>query len=459
MAMCFKSKTVGMKALSLMSLIGLMALFAASCSTSNDPNDANEVAAYDAEVATEWFDLMRALVQGTGGYTPPVAARAFGYAGITLYESVVGGMPEYNSLAGQLNGFGSLPVPSSGKEYEWRLVANSALAYMVAGFFPTAPDSLKNRISTLEITLNQRYSANAQSDVITRSQEFGRTLATAIFRWSTMDGGHEGYLRNFPTDYVPPTGPGMWVTTPSAYQRAMQPYWGSNRPFVLSYVNPTADCDPGPHPAFSTDPGSPFYREAAEVYNTVRNLSTDRRDIALFWADNPGQTATPSGHSISILTQLIQQQDASLDFAAEAYAKVGIAVNDAFIACWKLKYVYNLIRPISYIQLYIDTNWNKPALTDPVSTPPFPEYPSGHSVQGGASFTVLKELFGNIAFVDHTHDNRGMSPRSYSSMDNALQENALSRLYGGIHYRAAIDKGVIMGEDIGRIVSGLKFKD
>ena len=185
----------------------------------------------------------------------------------------------------------------------------------------------------------------------------------------------------------------------------------------------------------------------------------EQKIIALYWADNPGVTATPSGHSMAIVTQILQQQHASLSLTAETYAKAGIALSDAFVGCWKTKYQYNRIRPISYIQLIIDPLWNTPTATDPVATPPFPEYTSGHSVQAGAVAEVLTTLFGDqIKFTDHTYDKRGFVPRSFNSFWEMANEAAISRLYGGIHYRDAIENGLAQGQCIGQQVLGLHFR-
>ncbi|HXF64981.1 MAG TPA: vanadium-dependent haloperoxidase, partial [Caldilineaceae bacterium] len=145
---------------------------------------------------------------------------------------------------------------------------------------------------------------------------------------------------------------------------------------------------------------------------------------------------------------------------AEAYAKLGIALADAFITCWHTKYVYNVLRPLTYIQQVIDPTWNTPEITDPVTTPPFPEYTSGHSVQSAAAAAVLTELFGqDYAFVDHTHDALGYAPRTFGSFAEAANEAAISRLYGGIHYRSAIEQGLLQGRCIGGKVNRLQFRE
>ena len=405
---------------------------------------------FNADVPRVWFDLMLQLIKGTPGYTPPVASRAIGCAGLVLYEAIVPGMKGYVSLAGSVTDLPDLSGPgrSDAASHHWPTVANGALAATMRGLFPTAPAALTFEIDRLE----QSLANGAPRGILARSTERGRGVAGAILDWAKGDGGHEGYLRNFPLDFTPPEGPGFWVPTPPGFQRALQPYWGSNRSMAFPSG---ATCEPGPHPSFSINEDSAFFAEALEVYNTVNDLTTEQYLIARFWADDPGLTATPPGHSISILGQVLQLRNATLAQAAEAYAKVGIAVCDAFIACWQTKYVYNLLRPITYIRRHIEHGWGDPL---PVGTPPFPEYTSGHSVQSGAAATVLKAVFGDVRFTDHTHDARGLAPRSFDSFDEFAQEAAVSRLYGGIHYRAAIERGLTQGQCVGEAAVRLRTR-
>lgn len=401
-----------------------------------------------ARAATAWFDLALRLVRDTPGFSPPVASRAFGYMGVTLYEAIVPGMPSRRSLAGTLPGLGWTPAGRS--DHHWPTVANAALAAIARDLFPTMPDELRAQVRALERSLARRYRRKLTPERFRRSKRRGRRVAEVIFEWSKSDGGHEGYARNFPAHYSPPVGPGLWAPTPPGFQRALQPFWGQNRPFAIASG---AACDPGPHTPYSTDPSSAFYAEALEVLDAVNDLTSEQEAIARFWSDDPGETATPPGHSISITTQLLRRERASLGFAAEAYAKIGMAIADAFIACWHTKYATNLLRPITYIHQEIDHTW-----TPPLATPPFPEYTSGHSVQSGAAFSVMESLFGDVAFTDHTHDDRGLAPRSFPSCAAAAQEAAISRLYGGIHYRPAIDLGVAQGRCVGAAVAALPLR-
>jgi hypothetical protein len=199
---------------------------------------------------------------------------------------------------------------------------------------------------------------------------------------------------------------------------------------------------------------SEFFQQAFEVYETVNNLTEEQRTIALYWADLAGETGTPAGHSLSITAQALEQIDASLDLAAEAFAKVGIGESDAFIGCWATKYHYNLLRPITYINDRIDPDWESV-----LETPPFPAYTSGHSNDVGSASTILTDLFGDgFAITDHTNDDRGFAPRSFSSFFEAANESAISRLYAGIHYRFDIERGVEQGRCVGRAVNALVFR-
>ncbi|MEZ4726255.1 MAG: vanadium-dependent haloperoxidase [Caldilineaceae bacterium] len=405
---------------------------------------------------TTWIQLSQQLVQQTPGFTPPVAARAYGYIGVTLYEAVVAGMPEYQSLAGQLSRLRTLPKVATGTAYHWPTVANTALATIIRQLFATATPENQAAIDDLEAEFTAEFAMQVEPTIFTASVVYGQAVANAIFVWSKSDGGHEGYYRNHPKSYTPPVGEGLWTPTPKHFAHALQPTWGRNRPFVTAIG---MRCAAPPPPAFSTAKESAFYQSALEVYNTVKTLTPEQKEIVLFWADDPITTATPAGHSVAIATALLQQEEASLARAALVYAHVGIAVNDAFISVWRTKFRYNLVRPITYIQQHIDQRWNNPEVTDPIATPPFPAYTSGHAGEAGAAMTVLTALFGeNYAFVDRTHIGRGFAPRAYDSLMAAAEEAALSRLYGGIHYRFDNEMGLQQGVCVGKQVLRLKFQ-
>jgi hypothetical protein len=403
----------------------------------------SKTASFDHTVATQWMSLLYDIIKSTP-LPPPVASRAIGYCGVTLYESVVPGMPAYQSLAGQLNDFDGVPQPTG--QVDYRLVANGALADVIrGGVIPGIKPADVTLCDNLEQSVLAAIQADVNATIVTRSTDLGDAVAAAILAWAATDG--LSIFNNCDVD--PPVGAGLWVSLTAT--PPVQACWDQLRPFVLL---PASECPPAVYPAFDETPASPFWNEADEVFDTGvagANLTPDQREIAFFWSDGGG-TGTPPGHWVSIVEQILTTDDASLEVAAEAYAKVGLAVADAFISCWQAKFQYWLERPITYIQRVIDPGW-----TPLLSTPNFPEFSSGHSVQSGAAARVLTDVFGPRAFTDDTHNlhaNAGVlvnapNPRNFADFDAAAQEAADSRLYGGIHFRSAIDNGVAQGTCVG----------
>jgi hypothetical protein len=262
--------------------------------------------------------------------------------------------------------------------------------------------------------------------------------------WISEDGFLE--MRGTLAEYVLPTGNGVYSLT-GEFSAPVEPYWGNIRPFVMYDAY---ECHQYMNLSYSTDPESTFYKQAQEVVDIERDLTDWQRETARYWVDTPGETGTPAGHWWSIATQLIDQMDMTLDNAAMMYAMLGPALADAFISCWSLKYETLLPRPITYIQENIRQRW-----TPYIQTPPFPEYPSGHSVVSAAAAEVLTGLLGTVAFEDETHiifDHERLR-RSYTSFEAAATEAAISRLYGGIHYRAAIENGLRQGRCVGHLIN------
>jgi hypothetical protein len=408
---------------------------------------------FDSKVITDWYALIKTLTTETPGYTPPVAARAFGYTGVALYESVHHGIPGKASLSGKITDFQISVDYDENEEYYWPLVASTALADMTKYFYANTSSDRYTAILALESQNRDAARAAVDDDVYARSLNLAKETVEKVILYSLNDGGHNGQFSNFPSSYTAPTGPSFWKPTAPSYLPALQPYWGSNRPFLVANIAGTQPVDP---PVYSTDVNSVFYERAMEVYTVVRDITPEQIKIAEFWSDDPVTTATPPGHSISVLNQLLIQNESDLGFGAEAFAKLGIGVSDAFVSCWKTKYTTNYPRPITYITEQIDANW-----TTILPTPPFPEYTSGHSVQSGALAEISTQMFGeNYNFTDRTHEARNDidgSPRSYSSFYAMAEEAALSRLYGGIHFQEAIELGLEQGYKIGRNVNAINL--
>ncbi|MBC8083719.1 MAG: vanadium-dependent haloperoxidase [Hymenobacter sp.] len=426
-------------------LLLLGSLLAGPACTDDDDSAADPspaTASYPADVALAWMKLHLRLVQTTPVAPFNVFGRSYGYAGIVGYEAVVPGMPGYKSLAGQLNGLTGLPTADKSLVYNWPLSANAALAAIHRNLFINTSLVNKTVIDSLENATSATYGASLSPEVRTRSVEFGPRVAAAVAAWMATDG------YDYTASFAPPTGPGMWVPTPPAYGAATFPHWGKNRPLV---AGSDASADPGPPPTYSTVPGSSFYGMAQEVYTLSQNLTPEQRTIALFWNDPAnGQSFTPPGHWLSIMHQILTKEKAPLDKALLAYARLGICLNEAAICCFKTKYTYTLLRPITYIR----TTLGQPAWNSVLISPPFPEYSSAHAVTSGAAAEALAGLFGaNYAFTDQNHARFGLGTRSFTSFEQAAVEAGISRFYGGIHYRASCEKGVVQGKKIAQNIN------
>jgi hypothetical protein len=403
--------------------------------------------AYSSQVALRWMDMQLELIRTSSpfiGGLPP--SRPFAYAGIALYEAVVPGMPGYRSLSGQLTDMPAMPKTNPTYTYHWPICANAALAAMNRNFFPNTSDANRAAINALEKELETAYQSEADHATFQRSVDFGKAVAQLIFDWSKTD----GYATNINASYTPPAGPGLWAPTPPGFSPAFGPYWGNHRLFVACSLDGSAP--PGP-PAYSTNPSSNYYKMAKEVYDISQTLTADHIALALFYRDYPG---FGDGHYISILKQVLEKKRTTLDFTAMVCAKTGIACVDAGIGCWKTKFKYNQERPIRYIREVLGHSEWKPL----IDTPPFPDFPSGHSTIAGSFAEILKDFFGNsYPFSDHTYDYLGMAPRTYNSFDELVKEICDSRVYAGIHYTYSCTAAAEQGRKIGQNINNtLKFE-
>jgi len=381
--------------------------------------------------------------------SPPQASRAYAYASIAAYEAVRPAHPGQRTLAGQVRGLAPLPEPAAGADYNYPLAATHA--FLIVG---RALTFSHDRLDSTRVKLEQPLRSRMSPAVFERSIAYGDTVAQRILAWAAKD----NYLqtRGYPK-YTVTADPGRWRPTPPAYMDAVEPYWNKIRPFVLDSA---AQFRPQATYRFDMQPGSQFYKEAREVYDVGRTLSDERRAIAAFWDCNPyvmhvqGHTMfatkkiTPGGHWMGIVAIAARLAHADFMRSAEAYARTAIALNEAFIAVWDEKYRSNVIRPETVINAYIDERW-EPLL----QTPPFPEYTSGHSGISTAASIVLTDEFGDtFGFTDDVEKAYGLPARSFTSFKQAAAEAAISRLYGGIHYRHAIEQGQVQGRSVGDLV-------
>ena len=425
--------------------------------TSHRGNDfaATPANKYSADAAIVWMKMQSRLLVGTPGILPHVAGRTYAYTGLTLYESIVPGMKDYQSLAPQLNGNLKLPVPQKDKKYYWPASANAALAFINRNLLPHTTPGLLNAIDSLESDFYNKCKGSADAEQLQRSADFGRQVAIAIFEWSKTDGGHEAYKSPVSDNYIPPRSPGKWVPTDTIFKKPVYPYWGNNRTFIPGIAE--ASQPPSP-PAYSETPGSDFYNAANEIYRMSQNLKPEDSLCAKFWAyerlnNDDVATYDEASHAANIATQMILIKKLPLQDVAVLYCKHGIAGNDAGISCVKTKFQYNVVRPVTYIRTVLGhPNWNPV-----IFTPPFPEYTSGHAAVSMSYAAILENRFGRVSFTDHSFD-KSYGSREFESFEAYAKEAALSRMYGGIHYRFGMEEGLRQGKKVAAMVNQLKFK-
>ena len=413
----------------------------------------------DKNLAARWADIALQTIQFSYANSPTYTSRSLGYIGVTMYESVVHGSADHKTLVGQLNSLTILPTPDLDLEYNWNLALNAGQARIIKKLYPHANEVLVAKIDSLEQTSYQQYSGH-DPGVAMRSVEFGQAIADAIFEWSKSDGGHEGYMYGFDPGYVVPTGASYWkapLVGQSASPFPLHPYWGNNRTFVAANASlPVPEIIP-----YSHNPSSSYYNLFKNVYDKRQNLSEAEKQIAAWWADDPTQTASPPGHSYNLATIAITTAGSDIFTAAEVYAKVGMAVADAFICCWKAKFTYHSERPFPYIIEHIDKNY-LPFWPEP----PFPAFPSGHATQSASAAIVMMSVYGNnFPVVDNTYEDRlpdfnniRYKTRAYKNLWQTAEECAHSRFLGGIHTEQDNDQGSKQGKKIGQNIENLDWR-
>ena len=406
----------------------------------------------ERDMVITWYRLVLELVRHTATYSPPVAARAFAYIGVAAHEALATGNPALWSLADQVNALTPPPAREAGA-YDEACVLQAVLAASAQNFFSNTGPTGQRAMTKLSESLGKKAMAGIAEDIAQRSIAHGQAVAAHVLAWSLDDGGAVVENMGFPQDYTPGTNPMDWVPTSLIRQQQapLLPTWGQNRTFAMAAGNTCALPEP---PAYSEEPGSDFYLAALEVHDTVKNLTDEQKLIARFWSDDPMLSSTPPGHWIAIAVDLGDQLAMPAAEIAPMMAVLGIAMADAFIGCWSVKFQYNTLRPVTYIRRHIDPKW-EPLL----NTPPFPEYPSGHSTVSAAAAIALTAVFGeNFAFDDLTHEAEGLPIRRFNSFAEAAEDAAMSRLYGGIHFRFGNEGGTALGRCIGAHAATLKTK-
>ena len=385
-------------------------------------------------------------------FTPPVASRIYAYCNLAYYESLRFKQSNSVSITTQLKGFDKIPQPQQNKKYDYTLAA-------VKSFFKTARTLTfsKDSFTTTENNLLNNFKEVLDEDIYNNSIAFGDSVAAVVLKRAATDNYKK--TRGMPR-YSVLRETGKWQQTPPDYADAVEPNWGLIQPMLMDSAS---QCKPAPPPAYNLNKQSAYYKELMEVYEVSKKITPAMDTIAHYWDDNPFVTehkghlmfatkkTTPGGHWMGIISILCKQTNADEIKTAKVYALASCAIFDGFISCWDEKYHSRMVRPITVIRENMEPEW-----TSFLQTPPFPEYTSGHSVITSAAAVVLTQLFGeNISFTDTTELEYLGLQRSFTSIQQAADEACISRLYGGIHYRSAIEQGKKEGQQVAALYNNM----
>lgn len=456
--------------LTLISAIVLTSLLVSSCKKDIIVTElkSEPLSAYDNTIVHEWNDMWLKVERHAEGYAPCPAANALGYIGLANYEAVVAGMPDFKSIAPLYTGL-QIPQVLENQEYHWPSVINEVNYYFYIRLFPEVEGKYLDDIRALFTRYENEFSKEVDSEVYLRSKLHGEAVAKAVWDWSKTDTeSFEGYKKVFDGNTWQDrlNEPGAWVPTFPGPGEGKYPLWGEAR--ALAITEDQKICKPYTNYAkYSEEEGSIFYNAAKDVkYLNINSLSYNDQWIAEFWSDDLVHiTFSPPSRWLAVADQVYVKDNVNLETAVYGNAKVGIALHDAAIGAWKSKYYYNLVRPVTYINKFIDPAWET-NLSHPTGdrniTPSFPTYPSGHATFSSASAEVLSDIFGYAhSMTDNCHKDRTEfigTPRSYNSFYEMAEENAYSRVPLGVHYDFDAIEGRQYGQRIGQAVNRLPWK-
>jgi membrane-associated phospholipid phosphatase len=373
-----------------------------------------------ADVVTAWNNAALDAIR-EAHTPPPIASRGLGIVHVSIYDAVNGIARTHEPYLVQS------AVPASAS----REAAASAAAHLaLVNLFP----SVASRFDALHATILATIPDGPQKAA---GVAWGEFVANQILAARANDGVNL---------IVPPLGgdgPGVWVPTPPAFLPYLLPQWGFIVPFAMSSSSQFRP--PGP-PSLDSQQYASDYEEVKELGAAVGSTRTEEQtEIALFWADGAG-TETPPGHWNSIAQTIADARGNTLEENARLFALLNIAMADAAICAWDAKYTFYFWRPVTAIA-YAEPqlNW-----TSFIVTPPFPDYVSGHSTFSAAAATVLAMFYGteDLPFTTGSDFLPGVY-RSFSTCLDAAEEAAVSRIYGGIHFRSASEDGLQAGISIG----------
>jgi hypothetical protein len=309
---------------------------------------------------------------------------------------------------------------------------------------------LVDQLPSKATDLNDAYDASLAliPDGLAKSAgiAIGEAAAAVILALRIADGAADAQFT-----YTPGTNPGDYQFTPPNDNPpfVLLPGWGEVSPFVL---DDSSQFRPGPPYDLTSKKYAADFNEVKSLGAKIGSLRTaEQTEIALFWRES-----SPVGWN-RIARIVSAQQGLSLAKNARLFALLNLALADGYIGSYETKYYYHFWRPITAIRLAdIDGNpdTSPDATWEPVfPTPALPDHDSAHSVEGGAAAEVLKRFFGSDAVSFSTTSTTSNPPnvvvRTFGSFSQAAEENGLSRIYIGFHFRKAVTDGIKHGRKIG----------
>ena len=400
---------------------------------------------YDAEVATAWYTLLADLSRYTF-YFNPQSARIFAYSGLTLYESVLPGMPSHQSMFYQLSGQ-KITFHGKPKDYYWPASANAALAEIARKLiidYPQTPNLAA--INELEQEIYKNFQGKVNPEHLENSVEFGKYVAEQIYQWSKSD----GTITTCPP-YIPLGNPENWVPTPPMFFPAAGACQGTLSTFIPEIAEKMMPPSP---PQYSIDPASEFYHMNLEVQQITQNLTSEQLIIIQAWRDIPNVNHNRPSQLFMITSNLIEKENINLEDASVLLAKQGFAIFDAIVSVFAAKFEHALLRPVTYIHNVIgDASWQSvyPA-------PQHPSYPATSTGVTAAVVEILESYFGsNYAFEDSSQEELYGVFR-YDSFSDMLEPAGISRTHSGINYELSVQVGEEMGRSVGEIVNNMDFQ-
>ncbi|HEX8378731.1 MAG TPA: phosphatase PAP2 family protein [Pedobacter sp.] len=357
---------------------------------------------------------------------PPYAARAYAYVSVAQYDALIMAW-HYKALYNRPAPFKtdasiSVAIPKNdlpSYPSEDAVISGASFEMMKLLF----PADIQYITQKAEEEKNYRIwsGANVASD-IAAGDSLGRWVARKIIQRAKTDG--MGTAGGNPTLWAKleadckAKGETPWISLETPKRPPMLAAFGNVKPLLFN-VNTVAALRPGPPPSANS---AEMLKEIDEVLSYTKNPTRERMRIVNFWADGAG-TYTPPGHWNAIATKDFVQKNYSEIRFARNYALLNSAMMDAAIVCWNTKFFYFNARPCQL----------NPLIKTLTGVPNFPAYISGHSTFSGAAARILGYLV----------------PERASEFSDMASEASESRIYGGIHYRADCEQGLIAGKKIG----------